>query len=261
MECTAWQATPAEAEAARERAAEYDLQIHSVMRGWCNVNSPDPAQVEQDLDSVRHSLRTARLLGADAVLLVPCRIGGHAPDPWAFDYEFDPATCHVTRVAGGDNAPYAEFIAAHNQATEASRAALEKLIPAAEAEGVVIAVENVWNNLWVMPDIFAAFVRSLKSPWIQAYLDLGNHVRYAPTEAWVRALGPLLAKCHVKDFTLNPNGQGGDWADIRDGSVDWPTVYRALRDVGYNGWMTIEGSDGLSMAELNRRLDLIISGQ
>ena len=59
-----------------------------------------------------------------------------------------------------------------------------------------------------------------------------------------RTLGKLIVKCHVKDFKLEPDGHGGDsFCNIRDGSVDWPAVRKALDDVGYNGWMTIEGGD------------------
>ncbi|MBN2449973.1 MAG: sugar phosphate isomerase/epimerase [Lentisphaeria bacterium] len=260
MECSAWSAAPAAAEAARRVADALGMRIHSVLRGWCNVNGPDADQVAADLDSVRQALRTARILGADALLLVPCKIGG-GPQPWEFAYAFDPATCLVTRVVEGDNSRFEAYIAEHNRATETSRRALEALAPAAEAEGVVIAVENVWNNLWVKPDLFAAFVRSLGSPWIRSYLDLGNHVKYAPTPEWIAALGSTIARCHVKDFALNPDGHGGKFVDIRDGSNDWPAIRAALDRIGYNGWMTIEGSGGLSLQEQSLRLDRIIAGK
>ena len=35
----------------------------------------------------------------------------------------------------------------------------------------------------------------------------------------------------------------------------------ALDGVGYNGWMTIEGSGGLSLEEKSKRLDLILAGK
>lgn len=260
LECNAWSVAPADAEAARERAAAAGLAIHSVLRGWCNFNNPDPAKVAEDIASVKTALKTAQLLGADALLLVPCRVAG-GPKPWEFAYEYDPATCLVSRVVAGDNTPFAAYMAAHNAATEASRKAVETLIPEAEACGVTIALENVWNNLWVKPDLFASLVRSFRSRWVQAYLDLGNHVKYAPTTEWINALGETIAKCHVKDFALNPDGRDGKFVDIRDGSVDWPAVRAALQRVGYTGWLTIEGSGGLSLADQNRRLELIIAGQ
>ena len=67
----------------------------------------------------------------------------------------------------------------------------------------------------------------------------------------------------MKDFKLGPDGRGGGFegfCNIRDGSVDWPAVRKALDDVGYNGWMTIEGGD-LSPEEHSKRLDLIIAGK
>jgi hexulose-6-phosphate isomerase len=260
LECTAWNAPTADAADARRRADAQGLAIHSLLRGWCEFNHAEAAKVQADIESMKTSLRTAQLLGADAVLLVPCRVDGVVPDPWAFRLEFEPATLAVSRVVEGDNAPFAEYIKAQNHATETSRKAVEALLPEAEKCGVAIALENVWNNLWVTPDFFAAFVKSFRSPWVKAYLDLGNHIKYAPTPVWIDALGDRIAKCHVKDFRLKPDGKGGDFVDICEGSNDWAAVRAALDRAGYNGWLTIEGCDGLSLAEQHRRLDLIIHG-
>jgi len=260
IECNAWKADAAKAEAARKLADGLDFKVHSVLRGWTQFNDANAAPGH--IKTVETALRTSAVLGAGALLLVPCRVGGMPmPAPHEFEIEFDEKTGHVTRVAAGDNAKYEAYIKAQNQATDMSRAALEKLIPVAEREGVVIAVENVWNNLWVKPAIFAHFIRSVGSKWVQAYFDIGNHVKYAPPEEWIRALEKLIVRCHIKDFKLNPNGIGGKFVNIRDGSVNWPVVRRELDKVGYSGWMTIEGSGGLSMQEQNKRLDLICAGK
>ncbi len=260
IECGAWNRKPDQAEQARKLAEKLGMRIHSILRGWVNFNNR--GRMGGDIRSVETALRTAQAYGADAILLVPCRTGvGPRPQPWEFDIEFDPKTGHVSRVVKGDNAKFKKYIDAQNQATDMSREAVKKLIPTAEKTGVVIALENVWNNLWVKPDLFAHFVASFQSKWVKAYLDLGNHVKYAPTEQWVKALGSNLAKCHVKDFKLKPDGHGGRFANIRDGSNDWTTVRQALDEVGYNGWMTIEGSGGLKLEEQSRRLDLICAGR
>ena len=260
IECGSWDVKPDDAKAARDAAEKLGMRIHSVLRGWVNFNNPQ--RTPGELASVETALRTAGAYGADAVLLVPCRTGGMPmPQPWEFDIAFDEKTGHVTRVVKGDNAKFQKYIDVQNQATDMTREALKKLIPAAEKTGVVIALENVWNNLWVKPDLFAHFIASFQSPWVKAYFDIGNHVKYAPPEQWIKALGKNIAKCHVKDFKLNDNGQGGRFVDIRDGSIDWTVVRKALDDVGYNGWMTIEGSGGLKLEEQNRRLDLICAGR
>ncbi len=262
MESHVWNMTPQKAEEARKVAEKLGMKIHSVMRGWTNFNSPKKSKVEQDIKSVETALQAAHAFGATTVLLVPCRVSGmKIPQPWEFDIEFDPKTCHVKRVVKGDNSPYQDYIAAQNHATDTSREAVKRLIPVAEKLGVIIALENVWNNLWVKPDLFRCFVASFNSPWVGAYFDIGNHVKYAPPEQWIRTLGQLIKKCHVKDFKLNPNGHGGRFVPIREGSVNWPEVRKALDEIGYNGWMTIEGSGRLSLEERSRRLDLIIAGK
>ncbi len=250
-----------EAAQGRQVAEKLGLKVHSVLRGWMEFNSEEPQKVEDSLDKVRQALRAAKAYGANAVLVVPCRVGGMPmPEPWEFDIAFDEKTGQVTRVAAGDNSKYEAYIKAQNRATDTSRAAVEKLIPLAEELKVVIALENVWNNLWVKPAFYANFIASFKNRWVRSYFDIGNHVKYAPPQDWIKALGPLIAKLHVKDFQLNPDGHGGKFVHPRDGSIEWPAVRHALSDIGYDGWATIEDG-GLELAEFNRRFDLIIEGK
>jgi L-ribulose-5-phosphate 3-epimerase len=255
--------SPQEAEKCRAAAEKVGMRVHAVLRGWAEFNHPDRSQVEQSYAVTEASLRAAQAFGADAVLLVPCRIGGvRMPRPWEFHIDFNENNGHLRAVVPGDNAPFAEYIRAHNHAIDTSREMVKRLIPLAEETKVVIALENVWNNLWVTPEVFAHFVRSFQSPWVKAYYDIGNHVKYAPSEQWILALGDLIAKCHVKDFKLNPSDPNGEgqFVNIRDGSVRWPVVRQALERVGYDGWMTIEGGD-LSLKEHSERLDLIVAGK
>jgi len=248
--------SPEQAAKCREVAEKLGMRIHSVMGG----GSPG-------------GLRAAQAYGADAVLHVPGGVGARPrPEPWEFDIELDEKTGHLTRVVKGDNAKYEAYIKGHNRAIDAARASVKRLIPLAEKTKVVIALENVWNNFCVRPELFKWLVASFKSPWVKAYFDVGNHVKYAavvregkaqivyPPEVWIRTFGPLLAKVHIKDYLLRPDGKGGNWARIGEGSVNWPAVRQALDEVGYNGWLTNE-SGGLSLKELSKRFDLIIAGK
>ena len=250
-----------EAERGRKVAESLGMRVHSVMRGWMEFNSPDPKKVEDSLEKTRLSLRAARAYGADDILLVPCRISGMPmPEAWEFDIEFDEKTGHVTRVVKGDNSKYEEYIHAQNRATDTSRLAVEKLIPLAEELQVIIALENVWNNLWVKPALYRNFVASFNHPWVKSYYDIGNHVKYAPPQEWIHTLGKLIVKLHFKGFLLNPDGHGGRFVHLRDDSINWPQVRQALDDAGYDGWGTIE-EDGLPLKEFARRFDLIAAGK
>jgi hexulose-6-phosphate isomerase len=256
VETTAWNVKPDDAAKLREAAEKAGLKIHSVMRAWTQVNSKDPAAVQKEVDSVAVALRAAQGYGADAILWVPCKIGGMPmPEAWDFKIEIDEKNGHLKRVVDGDNEKYKAYIEAHDFATDASREAVKKLIPVAEETKVVIGLENVWNGLWVKPDVFKWLVASFESPWVKAYYDIGNHVKYAPPEEWIKALGPLLVKLHAKDFKLNADGHGGNWASLRKGSVNWPAVRKLLDDVGYNGWLTVEGPGNA------QDMELIIKGE
>ncbi|HQW30322.1 MAG TPA: sugar phosphate isomerase/epimerase family protein [Verrucomicrobiales bacterium] len=252
-----------EAKKAREMIEGIGLKVHSVLRGWAEFNSDDPAKVRSTLEITEKSIQTAHWLGAETILLVPCRVDTTlypAPQPWEFDIEFDEKTGHVSRVAKGDNAPFARYIAAQNKATDTSKEQVKKLIPLAEKLNVIIGLENVWNNLWVRPDLYKNFVASFDHPFVRAYYDVGNHVKYiVPVHDWILTLGGLIKKIHIKDYALAPDNHSGKFVHPRDGSIDWPKMRQALDDVGYNGWITVE-DNGLPLPEFAARLDKIIAG-
>lgn len=261
---------PDDAAKMRVVAEKIGLRIHSVTRGWAEFNSADTSVAQKTFEVTEGALRTAEAFGADAILLVPCWIGARQgrgtpvtmPRDWEYQIEFDEKTGHLTRVVYNDNARFAEYIKVHNHATDTSREWVRRLIPLAEKTKVIVALENVTNHLWVKPDLFSHFVRSFQSPWVKAYFDIGNHVRFAPPEQWILALGDQTVRIHVKDYKLDPadpNGMG-QGVNIREGSVRWPVLRQALESVNFNGWMTIEGSGSLSMAERSERLDQIIAG-
>ena len=260
IEIQNWSATVEESRQTRLLVEKHGLRIHSVMRGWTNFNNPDQEKVDADIESVKTAIRAAAAYGASTVLLVPCRVGEMAmPDPWNFEIDFDPKTLMVKTVAAGDNAPYADYIKAQNYATETSIRVIAGIIPTAAKEGVVIALENVGNNLWCTPELFAAFVKSFNDPWVQTYFDLGNHARYSRCEEWLKALEGTMVKLHIKDRRIEEirGKRGGGPAQrvpLGSGTIDWKSVRKTLEELGYSGWITIE-SEGLTKAEHSKFLD------
>ena len=252
--------TPACAEKIKKAAQNTGLKVHSVLHGWASFNSPDFAQVNKSLTQTADSLRAAQILKADNILLVPGRIDTKPiPQPWLFNVKFDKSTGYITSVTDEkDQTPYKDYIAAHNKSYDAFQAAILKLIPTAKKTGVIITIENVWNNLFINPEHLAYFIDSFNSKWVQVYFDIGNHVKYSPPQQWIKTLGKRIVKCHVKDFKLNPNGQGGKFVNIREGSVNWPATINTLEQNTRKGWLTIEGSGNLTLQEQSKRLDLII---
>jgi hexulose-6-phosphate isomerase len=220
---------PKAVERLRAAADKAGIAIHSVMNSnhWDNpLSSDDPKKIAAGLQGMETSLRNAKAFGADTVLLVPAVVKGE-----------------VT----------------HEQAWERSRTHIPKLIPLAAELGIVIAIENVWNNFLLKSDEFVRYVDEFKSPSVRAYFDVGNIVRYGEPQDWIRALGKRIVKIHVKDFDKTAS----KFVPLREGSVDWPAVHAALSEVGYSGWVTAElsGGDEAYLREVSARMDKIVAGQ
>ena len=245
-----WDISIEDARKFRLMLEKHGLRHHAVVRGWLTANSPDKEKVAADIKSGEKALRAAAASGASSILLVPAQLGGITmPDPWNFEIDFDPKTLHVKTVAAGDNTPYADYIKAQNLATESSIRAVETLIPTAAKEGVLIGLENVWNNLWCTPEYFAAFVHSFDSPWVRTHFDLGNHTKYSRCEEWLKALGHSIIKLDLKDFAVSEvkgkrGGGPGDWAPIGSGTIDWKNVRKTLEEIRYAGWVSVEPTAG-----------------
>ena len=179
------------------------------------------------------------------------------PKPSEFKLAFDPQTLALARAADAD---YPEYVQAQNDATKYAQDAVWELVPLAAELGVVIGLENVWNNLWVKPDFAAAFIRSFKVATVKAYLDLGNHERYAPSAEWVNALSDQIVKLHIKDFKVDRTlEKEGTFVRIGDGTIDFKAVRRAIERVGYSGWVSIESS-GWTDAEHSAIMDRFFAG-
>lgn len=247
--------------AAAKLAAKHNVKIHSLMGGWFDFINPEEDARRKSIENAKRMIRLTTALGADNILIVPGRIDKNLPKPSQFKIDFDPTTLMVKSVIAGDNAGFAEYIQLQNRATDLTRKAVEELIPIAVECGVDLALENVWNNLWVLPDFAAALVRSFKHERVKAYLDLGNNVRYAPTEEWLRAMKSIIGRLHIKDFKIDrAKKNDGDFVPIGKGDVDWVSVRKVIDEVGYNGWVTIE-SGGFTDAEHSALMDRFFAGK
>jgi L-ribulose-5-phosphate 3-epimerase len=223
-----------EAAAIGEASKKASLRIHSVMNAdhWrFPLSSADPDVVNRSVAGMETSLRNAKAWGADAVLLVPAVVDQSTSyrDAW----------------------------------TRSQRVIRERLLPMAKQLGVVIAVEEVWNKFLLSPLEFARYVDELDSPWLKAYFDVGNVVFYGYPQDWIRALGPRIAKVHLKDFQLDrPNGRFA-WKNLGEGDIDWPAVRRAFADVGYEGYFTTEISagDAAYLKDVANRVDRFLAGE
>ncbi|HPD47606.1 MAG TPA: sugar phosphate isomerase/epimerase family protein [Anaerohalosphaeraceae bacterium] len=211
-----------------ELGRQTGVPVHSlVFGGWhAPFSSPDAAVIEKGLDGMRTALHSARICGADTVLLVPAVV--------------------TETVAYGD-------------AYKRSQEHIAKLLPLAAELKITIAIENVWNKFLLSPLEFARYVDEFDHPYLKAYFDVGNVILFGYSQDWIRTLNKRIAKIHLKDFKR----QGYQWTNLREGDVNWKEVRKALDEVGYSGYMTTElrGGDEAYLTDLAGRIDLIIAGK
>lgn len=220
---------PKEADEIKEASMKAKIPIHSVMNmghwEW-PLSSPNPEDIKKSMERMETSLRNAKLWGADNVLLVPAVVRPDTTIP---------------------------------QAWQRSQPHIKKLIPLAKELGVMIGIEPVWNKFLLTPYDTAKYIDEFKSPWIKAYFDVGNVVMYGYPQEWIRALGKRIVRFHLKDFDT----RNRQFVALREGSIDWKEVRKAIGEIGYSGWLTVElnGGDEAYLREVSKRVDMIFAGE
>ena len=198
------------------------------------LSDPNPAVRGVGLEGLKLSLRDAKRYGAGSVLLVP----------------------GVARSG-----------VSYEQCWERSIAEIRKAIPLAEELGVVIAIENVWNDFIIKEDEAVRYVDAINSPWVKWHFDVGNIIWYGDPVAWINKLGKRISRLHIKEFSRDlamKKGRGtGFNAKFLEGANNWSGIMKALDEVGYDGiWGIAEQGRPETiedLKDLSARLDKIFA--
>ena len=141
---------------------------------------------------------------------------------------------------------------------------IRKAIPHAESKRIHILVENVWATFLIEPLTMARYIDELGSPYVKAYFDIGNVVRWGRPQDWIEVLGKRIIKVHIKEYNLdvamNEGMRKGFAFPLGEGSIDWPRVRQELEKIDYRGWATAEVSGGgrERLAELSEEMDRVL---
>ncbi len=201
-----------EAEEVHEAALGTGLRIHSTTTyetWWHPLSSEDGAEVQQGLCAVRTALANAKRWGADTLLLIPAMVNART--------------------------------SYHEAYTRSQSVIRRELLPLAEELGIVLGIENAWSGFLLSPLEYVRYIDEFASPWVRAYLDVGNMVFGYP-EHWIRLTGSRLAKVHLKDFRLDRARGRFAFEKVGQGDVDWGAVRAALLEVGFCGEVTSTGT-------------------
>lgn len=172
----------------------------------------------------------------------------HAPFPVCEKeiYDYLRRAIECTAEAGG------EICIIHpdnNKNPEQNAEMYNDLLPFAKGCGVKIATENMWN--WdrendhatfaacATPESFNAHLDAVGDDFLVACLDIGHaEMKGVNTSAveMIHALGHRLAALHIHD-----NDKWHDSHQIPFSmQVDFVPIVKALKDIGYDGYFTLE---------------------
>ena len=177
-------------EEAKKAAEQTGVKIHGVIDSvhWRDtLSSPDEAIRAKGLKALISGIEDAKFFGADTLLLVP-------------------------GVVNKD--------ATYEQCYERSQIEVKKALPTAEKLGIKICIETVWNNFITKPEQLVQYIDDFKSPFVGAYFDCSNMVKYGVSSAdWIRKLGKRMVKFDFKGYSNTKQ-----WCAIGEGDENWPEV-------------------------------------
>lgn len=126
-----------------------------------------------------------------------------------------------------------------------------RLLETAKSENVIIAIENMYGrhkdkssklvrNVCSHAEEFIRYVDAFDTPYVTACVDIGHAGLVGESaSSMIRSLGGRVTSIHVHDNDF--------CEDIHTlpffGDINFKSVIRALRDIGYKGDMTLE-ADG-----------------
>ena len=145
--------------------------------------------------------------------------------------------------------------AGYPQAFAEAKRSLEKAIPLAERFKVKLVFETHMHTF--IPSASAAFrlLGDFDPASVGVVLDFANSYGEGFEEFGIHLLGPYIAHVHVKNLKWMPDPSGqasyfsnGSWMwevdNLRTGIVNWKTTIGELRDIGYNGYLSLENFMG-----------------
>lgn len=219
-------------EEAKRAAEAAGIELPSVMAGghWqYPLSSDDESIRQQGLQAIRESVDTAVAVGATVVLVVP-------------------AVVNDTQL--------------YSDAYARSLESMRELAAYAAERDIRLGVENVWNRFLLTPREMGQYLDELGSPNVGLYFDCGNILNYGYPQTWIRELGHRIIKVHLKDYDV-PTRQ---WRHLLQGSANWAEIRKALAEVGYDDYLTVElplyptCSDQM-VIDSSHHLDRIIAGE
>lgn len=137
--------------------------------------------------------------------------------------------CHGTSradVTSGDLRRYAEQ--------------LSRLGAEAQQHGLKLSLHHHYDNPVMYRDDFDVFFDKIVEGTVGLTVDTAHLVKSGVTDVaeLIRSFRGIIDNFHLKDF------ERGGWKVLGQGGIDFVPIFDAIRDIGYEGWVSADEESG-----------------
>jgi len=198
------------------------LKRHAFQKGVALISlsihqdfvTPDEAERKEAIDHTKHCIDLAHQMGIPSIRLNSGR--------WGTSGSFD-----ALMANRGIEEPIEGYT--EDDAFDWCINAIEQCLPYAEEEGVLLALENHWG-LTSTPEGLLRIRKAIDSNWLGILLDTGNFLE-EPYDK-LAMVAPYANFIQAKTYY-----GGGEWYTL---DLDYKRIIKLLRDVNYQGYISIE---------------------
>lgn len=124
------------------------------------------------------------------------------------------------------------------QAMSMFREGIEEIVPALQDWGITLLIEPEPDLLLETTEDYLLFMENIPWPEVRLNLDVGHLfcVGEDPVQS-ISRLAPHIGHVHLEDI---PADRRHIHTQLGDGAMDIPAILAALRETGYDGWITVE---------------------
>lgn len=117
---------------------------------------------------------------------------------------------------------------------------LNELGQEAKELGVKLSLHHHYDQPVMYRQDFDLFFDAIPEPNVGLTIDTAHLVKSGITDAAevIRSFHHVIDNFHMKDFA------NGDWKVLGEGDIDFRPIFLAIRDIGYNGWISADEESG-----------------
>ena len=204
-------------------AKEKGVPITQAHAPFPSSYADDEARTAKRFDEIVIGMRNAALLGAEVIVVHPCK--------------------HIDCV---EDPTQLEYMKAYNLDF------YKRLSPLAKELGIKIAIENILGSVTVSPEGLLRLLNELNDESFTVCYDVGHaHLSGQGASEMLYALGGVIGCTHIHDN----NGASDGHTLPYYGTIDWEAVTKAFAEVGYEGNLNYEAGIFVKRAPVALRLE------